>query len=139
MARPHRGRRVRATWVVAGLTIAMLALGGCTFGDDPTQAQPGFGNWFDGNNCVPVECLRECCNGWHYVERPLFHGGSYLDTECGKYQARPEYLDYERLMQEKWNFCVQDFADFDGGLCTIIYPLTSSERSTLMERASTRG
>ena len=25
-------------------------------------------------------------------------------------------------MQEKWNFCVQDFADFDGGLCTIIYP-----------------
>ncbi|MDC0744374.1 hypothetical protein [Polyangium mundeleinium] len=45
-----------------------------------------------------------------------------MDQECGTYQTRPEYLEYEQLMEKKWNQCVQDFAGFEGGLCTVIYP-----------------
>lgn len=107
--------------MVAALMAAALVPAGCTFGDVPEEAQSSVGDLFD-ENCVPVECLRECCNGWHYNEIPLFHGGSVMDKECGRYQSRPEYLEYENLMREKWNWCVQDFADFEGGLCTVIYP-----------------
>ncbi|MDI1477680.1 hypothetical protein [Polyangium sp. y55x31] len=122
MTRRDVGGVVRGMGMVAALVAAALVPAGCTFGDEPEEAQPGVGNWWFDQNCVPVECLRECCNGWHWSPRPLFHGGSSIAQECGKHQTKPEYLEYEHLMAADWNKCVQDFAGFEGGLCTVIYP-----------------
>ncbi|MDC3954310.1 hypothetical protein [Polyangium jinanense] len=122
MSRRDVGGVVRGTGMVSATAVAALTLAGCTFGDEPMEAPPSSVINWPQDNCVPVECLRECCNGWHWSPTPLFHGGSVIAQECGTYQNRPEYLEYENLMREDWNQCIQEFAHFEGGLCTVIYP-----------------
>jgi hypothetical protein len=58
--------------MVAG-AVAM-AFAGCTFGDEPPpqEAQSVIGPWFD-QNCVPAECMYQCCQGWRWSARRQLH------------------------------------------------------------------
>lgn len=74
---------VRRVPMATAAAVAGLALAGCTFGDDPQRAQPIVGNWFD-QNCIPVECMFECCQGWNYNTKPGLHGGQWYGPQCDK-------------------------------------------------------
>jgi hypothetical protein len=108
---------------VGAVAVAAGALAGCTFGDEGAaqEVQPGLGNWFN-ENCTPVECLRECCQGWNYSEYPLLHGGQVLRSQCAKFRTDPEYAEYDDLMDRRLNRCIKDFAYLESGHCTVIYP-----------------
>jgi hypothetical protein len=101
---------------------AACALAGCTFGDEPERANDVVGDWFD-DNCVPVECLFECCQGWNYSQTPLFHGGSVYEPTCEKARIKTSaYAEYWALMGELWNSCSSDFNDFETGYCAVVKP-----------------
>ncbi|WP_157906400.1 hypothetical protein [Sorangium cellulosum] len=102
--------------------VAALALAGCTFGDDPQRAQPIVGHWFD-QNCVPVECLFECCQGWNYDKDPNLHGGNWYGPQCEEIRTRNSaYSEYVYLMLLEQNWCTEDFTFFESGYCAIVDP-----------------
>ncbi|UQA57352.1 hypothetical protein [Polyangium aurulentum] len=106
-------------WMAA---IAALALGGCTFGDEPGRANDVVGDWFD-DNCVPVECLFECCQGWNYSKDPLLHGGSVYGLKCEETRTKNSaYAEYVALMGALWNKCPSDFNQLETGYCAVINP-----------------
>ena len=112
-------------WMVAA---AATTCAGCTFGDEPVQkAEPVIADWFD-QNCVPVECMLECCDGWNWKKQPLIQGGQSYGPECEKVaQRNSAYAEYAGLMAEQWNYCSPEFADFEGGSCYIIEPTDAIE------------
>ena len=114
---------VRRAVLVTTAAVASLVLGGCTFGDVPEEAaQPSVGPWFD-DNCVPVECLFECCDGWNYSEKPILHGGVVLGPKCDEIKQRNSvYSEYVDLMVEKQNYCADDFKHLESGYCHVVAP-----------------
>ncbi|MBK9262106.1 MAG: hypothetical protein IPM54_20165 [Polyangiaceae bacterium] len=104
-------------WVVAA--VVATALSGCMFGDEPPQAQPIVGPWFD-ENCVPAECMYECCDGWNYHKDPLLTQGG---PECEKVRLKNSaYAEYVALMQQLWNKCSEEFRETESGYCYVINP-----------------
>jgi hypothetical protein len=101
---------------------AALALAGCTFGDDPQKAQPVVGNWFD-QNCIPVECLFECCQGWNYSGDPLLRGRKWVGRQCEEIRKKSAvYSEYVYLMLMEQNWCTEDFTFFESGYCAVVNP-----------------
>jgi hypothetical protein len=121
MKRMHRtvSRIIQAAFMVA----AIAALSGCMFGDEPKQAPPSSGPWFD-PNCVPVECLYECCQGWNYNPEPGISSGYVPGSVCEEVRTRtPAYSDYIVLMTEETsNWCPEDFKYFESGYCEVVKP-----------------
>lgn len=113
-------------WVVA--CAAAMACAGCTFGDEPVQkAEPSIGNWFD-QNCVPAECMYECCVGWNYYKKAKLRGGNVPGSECKKVsQTNPDYSAYVALMLEQWNWCSSEFASLESGTCYVVEPSDAIE------------
>jgi hypothetical protein len=108
-------------WVVA--CAAAMACAGCTFGDEPVQkAEPVVGQWFD-QNCVPVECLFQCCLGWNYDNDPTLRGGNVPGSACEEVRQRnAAYSEYVTMMLEPQNWCTEDLAKFESGYCYEIEP-----------------
>src|SRR5262245_26940602 len=95
------------SWIVAG-ALAM-ALAGCTFGDDPPlqKAQPFTAPSFD-ENCVPWQCMYECCQGLNYDPDPQRRGGTKTVCDAVK-EKNASYSEYDHLMQLNLNLCPDDF------------------------------
>jgi hypothetical protein len=114
---------VRRAALVTVAAVAVSALGGCTFGDEPVDVQPGVGPWFD-DNCVPAECLFQCCQGWNYSKKPTLRGGSVPGSQCDEVRKKNSaYAEYVALMLEQWNWCSEEFHYFESGYCYDIQPL----------------
>lgn len=110
------------TWMVAGA--AAMAFAGCTFGDEPPpqEAQHVIGPWFD-QNCVPAECMYQCCQGWAYNPKPRLRGGNLPNSACEKVRQRiPSYSEYVFLMKLPQNYCSGEFAKLESGYCYVIEP-----------------
>ncbi|MRG96116.1 hypothetical protein [Polyangium spumosum] len=116
--------RVRGAVQVATAAVAVSALGGCTFGDVPEETPSSVINWPPfADNCVPVECLFECCDGWNYSKDPILHGGVVLGTKCNEVKAKhADYAEYVALMTSEMNFCPSDFAGIESGYCHVVQP-----------------
>ncbi|WP_437644536.1 hypothetical protein [Sorangium sp. So ce362] len=113
---------VRTAPMVIAAAVAALALAGCTFGDDPQRAQPVVGNWFD-QNCIPVECLFECCQGWNYNRDPLLRGRKWYGPQCEEIRKKSAvYSEYVYLMLLEQNWCTEDFTFFESGYCAVVNP-----------------
>ncbi|WP_437897646.1 hypothetical protein [Sorangium sp. So ce124] len=113
---------VRAAPIVIGAAVAALVLAGCTFGDDPQRAQPVVGNWFN-QNCIPVECMFECCQGWNYTTKPILHGRGWYGPQCDEVRTKnAAYSEYVVLMLQAQNWCTEDFTYFESGYCAIVDP-----------------
>jgi hypothetical protein len=116
---------VHPTLMVTVSAVATTALAGCTFGDEPgraEQAQPGLGGWFD-DNCVPVECLFECCDGWNWSSDPHLRGENVPGSECEKARTKNlAYSEYVYLMRQPQNLCSDEFAQLESGYCHVINP-----------------
>lgn len=123
MGAPILGTTLRAACRVTKASLAVFALLGCTFGDESLpEARPDGGPWFD-DNCVPAECMFECCYGWNYSQKPLLQGGSYYGPECDEVRKKhSDYADYITLMRQDWNMCVNDLASFETGTCYVVQP-----------------
>jgi hypothetical protein len=108
--------------VATTAAVAACALGGCTFGDEPQQAQTFDGGWF-GDNCVPVECLFVCCQGWAWSAEPRLRGGNVPGSECDKAsQKNSAYAEYVYLMGQPQNLCTDEFTYWESGYCEVIKP-----------------
>jgi hypothetical protein len=108
--------------MVAGT--AAMAFAGCTFGDEPPpqEAQSVVGPWFD-QNCVPAECMYQCCQGWAYRPKPSLRGGNVPNSVCGEVQKRNAvYSEYVYLMNLLQNYCPDDFKYWESGYCYVIEP-----------------
>ena len=107
---------------------AAMACAGCTFGDEPVQqAEPVIGQWFD-QNCVPAECMFVCCDGWKWRPKPDLQGGADYGPQCDKVTQRiSAYSDYAALMLQKWNYCSDELAKFEGGSCYVVGPSDAIE------------
>jgi len=106
----------------AAVVLSAPALSGCVIGEEQEQAKPYIGDWFS-DNCVPVECLRECCQGWNYSQKALLHGGQVLADQCAKIRANnPAYAEYDYLTLLPENYCSGDYAYFESGYCEVINP-----------------
>jgi hypothetical protein len=110
-------------WMTAATAaVAACVLGGCTFGDEAGQAQHLDAGWND-PNCVAVECLFECCQGWNYSKDPILHGGVVYGRQCdGVRTKNPAYSEYVALMLEDWNKCSSDFVYLESGYCEVVNP-----------------
>jgi hypothetical protein len=114
---------LRRAPAVATAAFAASALAGCTFGDESVRAQPDAGNWFD-PNCVPVECLFQCCHGWNWKPEPSLRGGNVPGFECEEIRKRNStYSEYIVLMRDTQNYCTDVLASFETGSCYVINPL----------------
>jgi hypothetical protein len=101
---------------------ATLTLAGCMFGDEPQKAQPIVGPWFD-ENCVPAECMFECCDGWNYNKDPVLKEGGLYGPECDKVRMKnAAYAEYVTLMLPLWNKCSPEFREIESGYCHVIEP-----------------
>jgi hypothetical protein len=117
--------------MVAGA--AAMAIAGCTFGDEPPpqEAKPVIGPWFE-QNCVPEECLYQCCHGWKWRPEPSLRGGNVPGAECEKVRQRiPSYSEYVFLMGLEQNYCSGDFASLESGDCRVVRPLNVIEGFSL--------
>lgn len=115
-------RIVRAAVRRSTMVVAACALAGCTFGDVPEGAQPSVGPWFD-DNCVPVECLYACCQGWSYDSKPRLRGGNVPGSHCEVVRTKNSaYSEYVYLMQQTENWCAEDFHYFESGYCEVTNP-----------------
>jgi hypothetical protein len=86
------------------------------------KAEPSIANWFN-ENCVPVECLYQCCYGWNYDNDPSLRGGNVPGSECEKVRQRnAAYSDYVFLMLLPQNYCSGELAKFESGYCYEIEP-----------------
>lgn len=117
----------RAVLRVAILGAVGAAFSGCTFGDVDGPAKTGI-DQFVYDNCVPEECLYECCQGWNYSPAPTLVGATW-DT-CGTFITNWQYAQYNQLMGEKYNSCSPEFASIEGGLCTIVRPADVFKKSS---------
>jgi hypothetical protein len=122
----HRVRRL-----VTAAAVAACALAGCTFGDEPKQAgqaETGLDGWMDVHNCVPVECMFVCCQGWEYIPEPRLRGGNVPGSACEKVRTLiPAYGDYVTLMRGEDNLCPEDFKYWESGYCHVIEPADAIE------------
>ncbi len=118
MGAPILGTTLRAACRVAIASLAVFALWGCTFGDESlSEAKPDGGSLFS-DNCVPVECLFQCCQGWAYHNKPSLRGGNVTGYECNEVTKRDSaYSEYVALMLEPWNYCSSEFQYFESGYC----------------------
>jgi len=106
--------------IFGAATLSLLV--GCTFGDEAGEAQPGVGPWFD-ENCVPVECLFQCCQGWAWRAKPSLRGGNLPGSACEEVRkTHPSYSEYVYLMQQPQNYCSDEFNYFESGYCYVIEP-----------------
>jgi hypothetical protein len=112
-------------WLVRrGFTVAaMAALSGCMFGDEqPAPAPPALGSWYD-PNCVPAECMYQCCQGWNYDKKPNLRGGSVPGEVCNANLAKhPAYGDYVAYATQESNWCSEEYRDLESGYCFDIAP-----------------
>jgi hypothetical protein len=108
--------------MVMTASTATLALTGCMFGDDPKQQELGPWHWQD-QNCVPAECLFECCDGWNWTLKPSLVGGNVPGLECKQVaEKNSDYAFYVALMLEDWNACTDEFRHMESGYCYVIQP-----------------
>ncbi|MDI1435692.1 hypothetical protein [Polyangium sorediatum] len=112
---------VRRASVIMTAAMAVIALEGCTFGDEAERAYRVDGLIDD--NCVPMECLFVCCQGWAYKPEPRLRGGNLPGHVCEEVRKKhPDYSEYIYLMGQPENLCANDFKYFESGYCYDIQP-----------------
>ena len=124
-----RNLRISARAATRGVMAAVVAgvSGGCTFGDVDAPASKGIKQLVY-ENCVPEECLYECCQGWNYSPKAsLVRGNRQL---CDPFMANAEYAEYDHLMAQDYNYCSPEFSSIEGGMCTIVRPPDVFKRSS---------